>query len=66
VTWWDAATGHKLEKQSYTTQGFHLVDGQMFPKAEMVVSDKGDKTTTLAIHYSNIKFETIQPTGIGK
>jgi hypothetical protein len=38
----------------------------MFPKAEMVVSDKGDKTTTLAIHYSDIKFEAIQQKGAGK
>jgi hypothetical protein len=66
VTWWDAATGNKLEKQRYTTQGFHLVDGQMFPKAETVVSQKGENTATLAIRYSDIKFETIHPQGVGK
>jgi hypothetical protein len=66
VSWWDAATGNKLEKQSYTTQGFHLIEGQMFPKAEIVVSEKGDKTTTLTIHYSDIKFETLQPKDAGK
>jgi hypothetical protein len=65
VTWWDAATGNKLEKQKYTTQGFHLIDGQMFPKAEMVVSEKGDKTTNLVIRYSDIKFETLPPKAAG-
>jgi hypothetical protein len=57
VTWWDAATGKRLEKQSYATQGFHLVDGQMFPKAEKVVSEKGDKPSTLEIQYTDVKFE---------
>jgi Protein of unknown function (DUF3386) len=57
VTWWEPATGKKTEKQSYTTQGLELVDGQMFPKAEKVVSEKDGKTTTLEIQYSNIKFE---------
>lgn len=66
VTWWDAANGNKLEKQNYTTQGFQLVDGQMFPKAEKVVSEKGDKITTLDIRYSDIKFETLEPKGAGK
>jgi hypothetical protein len=65
VTWWDAANGSKLEKQKYSTQGFHAIDGQMFPKAERVVSEKGDKTSTLDIHYSDIKFEAIQPKGAG-
>ena len=65
VTWWDAANGTKLEKQKYTTQGFHLLDNQMFPKAERVVSEKGDNKTTLDIHYSDIKFETLQPKGAG-
>jgi hypothetical protein len=58
VTWWDAATGKKTEKQSYTTQGFHVVGGQMFPKAEKVVSDKDGKTSILEIRYSDVKFET--------
>jgi hypothetical protein len=66
VTWWDAANGNKLEKQTYTTQGFYLVDGQMFPKSEKVVSEKGDKTTTLEIHYSDVKFEILQPKTAGK
>jgi hypothetical protein len=44
VTWWDAASGKKLEKESYTTQGFHLIDSQMFLKAEKVVSEKEGKT----------------------
>jgi hypothetical protein len=57
VTWWDAATGKKMEKQSYTTQGFHVVSGQMFPKAEKVVSDKDGKTSILEIRYSDVKFE---------
>jgi len=61
VTWWDATTGKKLEKQTYTTQGFYLVDGQMFPKAEKVVSEKDGGTTTLTIQYSDIKFETARP-----
>jgi hypothetical protein len=57
VTWWDAATGKRTEKQSYTTQGFHVVSGQMFPRAEKVVSDKEGKTSTLEIRYSNVQFE---------
>jgi hypothetical protein len=57
VTWWDPATGKRTEKQIYTTQGLQLVDGQMFPKAEKVTSEKDGKTTTLEIQYSNIKFE---------
>jgi hypothetical protein len=61
VTWWDAATGKKLEKQTYTTQGFYLVEGQMFPKAEKVVSEKDGKTSTLTIQYADIKFETSRP-----
>jgi hypothetical protein len=58
VTWWDAPTGKKTEKQVYTTQGFHIVDGQMFPKGEKVVSDKDEKTSTLELEYSDIKFDT--------
>ena len=65
VTWFDSATGNKLEKQKYSTQGFHLVDGQMFPKAETVVSEKGDKTTNLVIRYSDIKFETLPSKAAG-
>jgi hypothetical protein len=57
VTWWDAPTGKRLEKQAYTTQGFYVVNGQMFPKGEKVVSDKGGKISTLEIKYSDIKFE---------
>ncbi len=66
VTWWDAVTGRKVEKQIHTTQGFHLVDGQMFPKAEKVVSEKEGKTTTLEIQYSNIKFEMAPKGAAGK
>lgn len=57
VTWWDAATGKKTEKQTFTTQGFEVVGGQMFPRAEKVVSDKDGKTSSLAIKYSDVKFE---------
>jgi hypothetical protein len=60
VTWWDASTGKKIEKQHYTTHGFHLADGQMFPKSEKVVSEKDGKRSTLEITYSDIKFETAQ------
>jgi hypothetical protein len=58
VTWWDAATGNRTEKQTYATEGFEVVDGQMFPKAERVVSDKQGKTSTLEIRYSDVRFET--------
>jgi len=58
VTWWDAASGKKSEKQTYTTQGFQTIDGQLFPKSERVVSDKNGKTSTLEIHYSDVKFDT--------
>jgi hypothetical protein len=58
VTWWDAASGKKTEKQTYTTQGFQTVDGQLFPKSERVVSEKDGKTSTLEIHYSDVKFDT--------
>lgn len=57
VTWWDAATGQRTQKQSYTTQGLETIDGQLFPKAEKVVSEKDGKTSTLDIRYSNVKFE---------
>jgi hypothetical protein len=60
VTWWDAATGKKVERQTYTTQGFYVINGQMFPRAEKVVSEKGGKTSTLQIQYSDVKFETAQ------
>jgi Protein of unknown function (DUF3386) len=57
VTWWDADTGKRTEKQVYTTQGLDTIDGQLFPKAEKVVSEKDGKTSTLEIRYSNVKFE---------
>ncbi|HLN32241.1 MAG TPA: DUF3386 family protein [Gemmataceae bacterium] len=57
VTWWEASTGKKVEKQAYSTQGFHTTSGQLFPQAEKVVSEKDGKTSTLAIHYSDIKFD---------
>jgi hypothetical protein len=57
VKWWDAATGKKLERQTYTTSGFYHVDGQMFPKAEAVVSEKDGQTSTLEIVYSDVKFD---------
>jgi hypothetical protein len=60
VTWWDAETGKKVERQHYTTEGFHVAGGQMFPKAEKVVSEKDGKTSTLQIKYSDVKFETAQ------
>jgi hypothetical protein len=66
VNWWDAATGKKLERENYTTQGFHLIDGQMFPKAEKVVSEKEGNTSTLVIQYSDIKFETTHSATGGK
>lgn len=58
VTWWDAASGKRTERQVYTTQGLDTIDGQLFPKGEKVVSDKDGKTSNLEIHYSNVKFET--------
>jgi hypothetical protein len=58
VTWWDAASGKRTERQVYTTQGLDTIDGQLFPKGEKVVSDKDGKTSTLEIRYSNVKFET--------
>jgi hypothetical protein len=61
VTWWEAATGKKVEKQSYTTDGFHVIENQMFPKAEKVVTKKGDQTSTLTLRYSAIQFESGQP-----
>jgi len=57
VTWWDAATGKRVEKQSYSTQGFYTPNGQLFPQAEKVVSEKDGKSTALAIRYSDIKFD---------
>jgi hypothetical protein len=57
VTWWDAKTGKRLEKQLNTTQGFYVVEGQMFPKAEKLVNEKDGKTTTVEIQYSDIKFD---------
>jgi hypothetical protein len=47
-----------VEKQVYSTHGFQIIDGQMFPKEEKVVSEKEGKTSTLTIRYSNVKFET--------
>jgi len=58
VTWWEAPTGKKVEKQAYSTHGFQIIDGQMFPKEEKVVSEKEGKMSTLTIRYSNVKFET--------
>ena len=60
VTWWDAASGKRVERQNFTTQGFHVVNGQMFPKSEKVVSEKDGKKSTLEIRYADIKFETAQ------
>jgi hypothetical protein len=57
VNWWDAASGKKLEKQAYATEGFSTIDGQMFPRAEKVVSQKDGKTSVLEIRYSDVKFE---------
>jgi hypothetical protein len=58
VTWWDAGTGKRTERQTYTTEGLDVIDGQMFPKAEKVASEKDGQTSTTEISYSNIKFET--------
>jgi hypothetical protein len=66
VTWWDAATGKRLQKEQYTTQGFHLVNGQMFPRAERVVSDKDGKTSALEVKYSDVHFETAPTAGAAK
>jgi hypothetical protein len=61
VTYWDAASGKRVEKQTHTTQGFQSVDGQMFPKAEKLVTEKDGKTTTLDLRYSDVKFESGRP-----
>ncbi len=66
VTWWDAKTGKKLERQTYTTLGFYQVDGQMFPRAEKVVSEKDGKTSVLEVRYSDVKFERSQPRAAAK
>ena len=66
VTWWDAATGKKLETQVYTTQGFSVIDGQMFPKAEKVVSEKHGKTSNLQLNYSEVKFVLSHQRAVGK
>jgi hypothetical protein len=66
VTWWDAATGKKMEKEAYSTQGFDVIDGQMFPKAEKVSSDKGGTSSTLALKYSEVKFEMAPARSAGK
>jgi hypothetical protein len=58
VTWWEAPTGKKVKKQAYSTHGFQVIDGQMFPKEEQVVSEQEGKTSTLKIRYSSVKFET--------
>jgi hypothetical protein len=57
VTYWDAATGKRVEKQTYSTQGFDVITGQMFPKAEKVSTEKDGKTSTLELKYSGVKFE---------
>jgi len=57
VTWWNGQTGKRVEKQTYSTEGFYRVEGQMFPRAEKVVSVKSGKTDTLELRYSDIKFE---------
>lgn len=58
VTWWDAESGKRIEKQTFTTTGFHKSEGQIFPKAEKIVTEKDDKTSTVEIVYSDVKFET--------
>jgi hypothetical protein len=59
-------TGTRLERETYTTQGLNTIDGQMFPKAEKVVSKKEGKTSTLVIRYSDIKFEVANADSEGK
>ncbi len=61
VTWWDAATGKKVEKQVYSTLALSVVDGQLFPEAEKVVTEKQGKGSTLVLHYRDIKFTSSQP-----
>jgi hypothetical protein len=58
VTLWDAATGKRLEKRIATTDGFFVQEGQLFPKAEKIISEKAGKTSELDIRYSEVKFET--------
>jgi Protein of unknown function (DUF3386) len=58
VTWWDQATGRRLERQSYTTEGLDLIEGQLFPKAERVVTRGEGKSATLRVGYSDVRFET--------
>jgi hypothetical protein len=58
VTWWDANNGKRLERQTYTTEGLAVIDGQLFPKAEKVVAEQDGHTSTMEISYSNIKFQT--------
>jgi hypothetical protein len=38
----------------------------MFPKAEKALSKKGDQTSTLTIHYSDVRFGMTQPKDAGK
>jgi Protein of unknown function (DUF3386) len=57
VTYWDAATGKRVEKQTYSTQGFDVITGQMFPRAEKVSTEKDGKTSALELKYSGVKFE---------
>jgi hypothetical protein len=63
VSWYDAKTGKKVETQAYTTQGFNLIEGQLFPKAEKVTTDKQGKNSVLELTYSDIKFTKGQAAG---
>lgn len=57
ITWWDAATGKRLQRNTTTTAGLHVADGQVFPKAEKVVEEKDGATVVREIRYSDVKFE---------
>jgi hypothetical protein len=65
VTYWDADSGKMVENQVHTTEGIELISGQMFPKAEKVVTRK-EGSSTLQIQYSDIKFEMAGPGGDAK
>lgn len=58
ITWWDAVTGKRAERQTYTADGLFDQGGQVFPKSEKVVTEKDGKTTVMTMRYSDVKFET--------
>jgi len=57
VTSWKHDTGARVSHSTTTTDGFHNVGGEMFPKAEKVVLEKGGAAaSTVELKYSDIKF----------